>query len=92
MNWRDPKKQLPKAGDKVWLLLPPHKPRGSLIDSAMSVEIVCGEVCHYGHIVRVENNDELGQGNVAWLLQGESEFEENALYWLPLNEMNLPKE
>lgn len=92
MNWRNPKKQLPKAGERVWLLLPPHKPRGTLNESAMSVEIVCGEVYYYGNTVRVENNDELGQGSIGWLLQGESQFDEKALYWLPLQEMNLPKE
>jgi hypothetical protein len=90
MKWRNPKNELPKDGQKVWALLAPRKNRGSLMDSMMSMQIVCGETSHAsdGSSCRVDNGDELGQGNISWYLTGRPDYaEETVLAWLPVEEM-----
>lgn len=92
INWRNPKKELPSEGELVWVMLEPHKNRGSLLASTMSIEIVCGEVSYGrdGSCV-VFNHDELGQGNIGWLLnESKYHWETKAIAWIPINEMTLP--
>lgn len=97
MNWRNPKKELPKQDQKVWVMLEPHKERGSLQESAMSIQIVCGEVCHgtYGDTKEkyciIENYDELGWGSLSWKLAGaEDGTIAWVIAWLPVEEMVYP--
>jgi hypothetical protein len=98
MNWRDPKKQLPENNQLVWIMLEPHKRRGGLLESAPSIEIVCGwaNTCNSRArlVCRIENMDELGSGGIGWFL-GElpNDFGYNESYgiaWLPVEEMPFP--
>jgi hypothetical protein len=76
MNWRDPKKELPYQGQRVWVMLQPHKERGSLLESAMSIQIVCGEAFYPStdpKSLEIQNWDELGQDAIGWSFE-ESEF------------------
>lgn len=93
MKWRDPAKELPVDGQTVWVLLAPHKDRGSLLKSAMSMEIVCGEVYSNENVIRVENMDELGMGSIGWYLVRPDNFiydESYGIAWLPVEELPLP--
>jgi hypothetical protein len=95
MNWRNPKKQLPEENQKVWVMLEPHKRRGGLLESAPSIEIVCGEAFFYGqNLCRVDNYDELGMGNIGWNLgKLPDDFIYNESYgiaWIPVEEMPFP--
>ena len=89
MNWRNPKEELPKDGHTVWVMLEPHKDRGSLQNSAMSIEIVCGEFNKASGLV--ENYDELGLGAIHWALSGDDEGRGTAIAWLPVSEMWYPR-
>lgn len=92
MNWRNPKKDLPKDRQMVWIMLSPHKDRGGLLKSAPSIEIVCGEF--YSDDNRVENYDELGMGAIEWQLGGKIDYSrgfEPAIAWLPVEEMVYPE-
>lgn len=94
MNWCNPKENLPTDNQMVWVMLEPHKNRGRLLDSSPSIEIVCGWTSHDNDgSCRVENEDELGLGNISWYLvsKGKSYSEYNAIAWLPVNEMVLPR-
>ena len=94
LNWRNPEKELPTDGQRVWVMLEPHKDRGSLFASAMSIEVCCGEVswCNEGVECRVFNVDELGLGDISWVLRGELDgYDTRAIAWLPVDEMPLPK-
>ncbi len=96
MNWRNPKEELPEDDQLVWVMLEPHKNRGSLLESALSIEIVAGYVCYSNNLknVVVNNNDELGMGAVCYHLKYDIEdyYPENiAIAWLPINEMEFPK-
>ena len=93
MRWRDPKQELPKEGQTVWVMLAPHKDRGSLRDSVMSIQILCGETSYArdGSSCRVDNGDELGRGNISWYLQNCPHYEDDeVIAWLPVEEMPLP--
>lgn len=89
MNWRNPKKEFPEPGEVVWGLLDPHKQRGSLLESAPSMQIICGWADLDGSIMRIENADELGFGNIEWSSE-DNNSTEKIIAWLPLNEMPLP--
>ena len=94
MKWRNPKKELPKDGDIVWIMLKPHKDRGSLINSSPSIEIVCGwAYSNSKGAVIIDNNDELGMGSVMWdlrLPEGEYTIHGLAIGWMPVEEMIYP--
>jgi hypothetical protein len=91
MNWRNPKKELPKQFQKVWVMLQPHKDRGSLLDSAMSIQNVCGEASYStdGGFLEIQNNDELGQGFIGWSFENSifSEYQPIAIAWMSVEEM-----
>lgn len=94
MNWRNPRKILPEDGQIVCVMLEPHKNRGTLKGSAMSIQIVCGEVeYNTGEgAPRVNNYDELGMGNVCWTFQKDPHpYEERIIAWIPVEEMVFPK-
>ena len=101
MNWRDPKIEMPRQGQYVWLYLRPHKDRGSLIKSAASTQIVCGEVAYYSYgdfgerYCVIHNYDELGSGSISWhlgLLPDEYSYnQEDGIAWIPVEEMSYPK-
>lgn len=95
MNWINPRYSLPKEGQTVWVMLYPHKERGNFLNSAMSIEIVCGEVSfsNDGTSCRVENCDELGMGAVSWYLKAPEDFrygEPLGMAWLPLEDVPCP--
>lgn len=94
MNWINPDAALPKQGETVWIMLYPHKERGNFLNSAMSIEIVCGVVGFTSDgLCRVENYDELGMGGVGWYLTIPEDFdwsEPAGMAWLPLKEMPCP--
>jgi hypothetical protein len=94
MNWRNPKEVLPEQGQLVWVMLEPHKDRGSLLESAPSIEIVCGWAFRYDDVCGVDNNDELGLGGISWYLTKSKNkylnFEAGAMAWMPVEEMPLP--
>lgn len=98
MNWRDPKKQLPEENQTIWVMLEPHKRRGGLLESAPSIEIVCGEAFTRSFAgtsyCRVNNYDELGMGGIGWNLgKLPDDFTYNESYgiaWLPVEEMIFP--
>lgn len=98
MRWRDPKTELPDQDQIVWVLLAPHKPRGTLRESARSIRIVCGEANFYPQgVCVVESYDELGTGNEAWVLRFRrgndcDPYRDQALAWMPVDEMLLPEE
>lgn len=87
MNWRNPDKQLPEDGQVVFAMLEPHKVRGGLLDSAASIQIVCGWVDFGGPSCVLENNDELGMGAISWNFDGDYP---DILAWLPVEEMSFP--
>jgi hypothetical protein len=90
MRWRKPEDELPGEGQRVWVMVSPHKDRGGLWESAMSIHIVCGETSYSADrtTCRVDNGDELGQGNVSWYLAGNLYDEnERAIAWMPVAEM-----
>lgn len=97
MNWRYPNKELPYQGQKVWVMLEPHKERGSLLDSAMSIQIVCGEAS-YGAAdptsLEIQNYDELGLGGIGWSFidyrkddEDYGDYQPRAIAWIPVEEM-----
>lgn len=93
MKWRNPKKELPKQNEKVFVMIKPHKDYGSLKESAMSIQIFCGETSYSNDdsSCRVENADELGQGNISWYLNGKPDYEENVVIaWIPTTEFHFP--
>lgn len=98
MRWRKPKEELPKEGQKIWVMSLPHKYRGSFLDSAMSIKIYCGETSYAddGSSCRVENGDELGQGNRAWYFyatQKHADYmyvDDWIMAWMPVEEMVAP--
>lgn len=96
MNWRDPRSELPFQGQRVWVMLEPHKDRGSFLDSAMSIQIVCGEACYSndGKFLEIQNYDELGQGGIGWSFAEQRKDDEEygnyqprATAWIPVEEM-----
>lgn len=96
INWRNPKEELPNDGDVVWVMVEPHKWRGSLKDSAKSIMIVCGEVCfsRTNNDCVVQDYDELGWGTQSWFLRASSYGhyrKEMAVAWLPFEEMPIPE-
>jgi len=98
MNWRNPKEELPKQGQRVWVMLAPHKDRGSLLESAMSIQVVCGEASYStdGKLLEIQNNDELGEGAIGWSFEDylkDSEYgdyQPKAIGWVPVEEMFPP--
>ncbi len=91
MNWRNPSNELPPVNSTVWIMLEPHKERGTLLDSARSIQILCGEVWAFGKYLHVVDNDENGRGSQHYILRGEPDhYEEHVMAWLPLEEMPLP--
>ena len=93
MNWRNPEKELPKNNSVVWIMLEPHKDRDTLLDSASSIEIVCGWASTHEGICRVDNMDELGSGGISWYLTLPEDFRYDESYgmaWLPVEEMLFP--
>jgi hypothetical protein len=89
VNWRNPDQELPAEGQLVFVMLDPHKWRGSMLDSAASIMIVGGWYRHG----RVENNDEIGEGSQCYLLnpKDESSYYSRAIAWIPVEEMAFPK-
>jgi hypothetical protein len=97
MKWINPQDSWPKNEQPVWLLLEPHKERGSLLDSAMSVLIVCGVAYNHPKLneCRIENYDELGLGGIGWSFYKNDDCMHNhdngrPIAWLPVQEMILP--
>lgn len=96
MRWRNPAVELPEQNQKVWVMLEPHKERGTLLESAEAIEILCGETEWRPDMeeCRVTNGDELGYGNLAWYLASDIEandpYRRYAMAWMPVEEMPLP--
>lgn len=92
MHWRNPQKEKPELNQIVWVMLYPHKNRGTLKESAPSIQICCGWTCFSSSgNWRVENMDELGLGGISWEpYQDFSMADSIILAWLPLDEMSLP--
>jgi len=91
MRWRDASKEMPKCGQKVWVLLHPHKVRGDWLDSAESIQILAGEACETGNGMEVDNGDELGLGGICWKFEYDySTVYEHIRGWMPLEEMIYP--
>lgn len=91
MNWRNPKKELPEDDQIVWCMLKPHKDRGNLLESAPSIEIVCGWVTETQTGIIVDNADELGHGCISWYLTKHPDgYGSDVLAWLPVTEMIFP--
>ncbi len=95
MNWINPKLKLPVHGQLVWVMLEPHKIRGSLLQSAPSIQVVCGwvQTCNDGEVI-VSNYDELGSGGISWVLVQHPEdpdyYSQEAIAWMPVEDMPLP--
>lgn len=91
MNWRNPKKELPKENQTIWGMVEPHKWRGSMLGSACSIQIVSG--LYWSG--RLENNDEYGCGSIGWNLDPKKHsFHGDSgiiIAWLPIEEMPLPE-
>lgn len=90
MNWRSPKMSLPESGQTVFVMLAPHKDRGDLLSSAMSIQIVCGVATYSqdGKQLEIQNYDELGMGNIGWSFGINSDSDEpRAMAWVPVQEM-----
>lgn len=91
MNWRNPKDELPIQGQKVWVMLAPHKDRGDLLSSAMSIKIVCGEASYSrdGKRLEIQNYDELGEGSIGWSFKRGSQYDDSelAIAWVPVQEV-----
>jgi len=88
--WRDPSQELPAPDQKIFAMLNPHKVRGSLLDSACSIQIISG----WYHMGRIENYDEYGWGSQAWKLDprlGPCDDQEEAIAWIPVEEMPFPQ-
>lgn len=72
----------------------PHKHRGdTLLESARSIEIKCGEFLWSYEGPVVENCDELGGGWETWGIyerEYESGLEANLIAWMLVEEMPLP--
>lgn len=72
-------------------MLAPHKERGSLLDSAMSIQIVCGEASYSrdGKLLEIQNYDELGQGAIGWSFEDSefNDYQKRAIGWIPVEEM-----
>lgn len=97
MKWRNPKEELPKQDDVVWVMLKPHKWRGSNEESIQSIQIVCGNVNIYENgDVFVLNHDELGLGSQCYELflakdsERDSVYNDFAVAWAALEDMGLP--
>lgn len=94
MKWRSIKEELPKEGEVVWVMLEPHKDRGTLLQSAQSIQICCGEVrfMNPGSLdFEVQNNDELGLGAIAWTNSGGC-YGDPILAWMSVEDMPLLEE
>lgn len=94
--WRDPKIELPPDRAKVWVMLRSHKERGGFFESAMGIQIVCGEAYYHKDGCWVENFDELGYGSIKWHLDdGKMDLcahdEECGVAWIYIEEMPVPK-
>jgi len=89
IKWRNPKKELPKDNQEVFVMVEPHKNR------LTSVQIVAGWASTAEDYCYVDNSDELGMGSVCyWLKEKEKDnggFEERAIAWVPLNEIPYPE-
>ena len=92
INWRNPKVELPKAGQIVWVLMQHWKK-----EYGQSIEIYCGEVSvsrDFSEII-VMNNDYIGAGSASWVLfrvGDDCDYDDCniAKAWLPVSEMALP--
>ncbi len=90
LKWRNPKKDLPKVGEVVWVLMEHWKKEG-----ALSCEIFCGEVevSNDGKQISAYNNDYIGSGGVRWTIWQSEDFEypsdSPAKAWLPVDELNI---
>lgn len=98
MKWRNPEKELPEDNAIVWVMMAPHKYRGSFLQSAASIIIQCGTVNYSndGKTVFVDNCDEQGLGSVCWCLKQPCNpenyrYEDIAIAWLPVDEMIYPE-
>lgn len=90
MRWRNPRKEFPENDQIVWCLLDPHKKRGSLLESAPSIQIVCGWVSVEGlKKFSVSNADELGYGDINWSTEY-NDYSEEIIAWMPVEDMVFP--
>lgn len=90
MKWRNPKEELPKHDQAVYVMLKPHKWRGSMRESAASIQIVAG--WYWSPLV--ENIDEYGFGSLGYILDPatkEDGHKDRAIAWVPAEEMPLPE-
>ena len=92
MNWRNPSKELPKQGQKVWVMLEPQKGGGwsaaSPEESMRSIQILCGEASsHDDTSCRMEKDTERGGGTITWNSEGDST---RVTAWVPIKEMMIP--
>jgi hypothetical protein len=104
VSWRDPRVELPYDGQVIFVMIEPHKKRGSLRESIQSIMIVCGQWRSFSPekfpnfidrpkgFGRIENMDEYGWGWQSWFFSchDESKSSDNAIGWIPVEEMPLP--
>lgn len=90
MNWRDPKKELPKEGEIVAVLYQHPKKH-----KYMSSQIMFGEVewAHDKSSCRVDSGDFTGQGlwSVYLKVSEEDYCDDIGIAWLPAKEFILPQ-
>lgn len=92
-NWINPAYCLPKDGQKVWVMLSPRQNRGTFLNSAMSIQIVCGVAAVYEDRCAVRNWDELGLGSILWHFKAPEGYnfdEPIAMAWIPVEDMPAP--
>lgn len=85
MKWKNVN-EIPDDDQLIWCMLNPHKKRGSLLQSAASIQIVCG----WYRDGSVENADELGSGNITWSFSDFNGYEEHVIAWMPVHDLILP--
>lgn len=90
MSWKNSKKDLPKEGDWVAVLIEPHKGR------VTSTQVLFGVVeMHDCGCVTVDNDDELGLGCVQYMLYEKDDCNymhdrEHAVAWMLASDFPMP--
>lgn len=86
--WRDPRKELPKVGQIVWILEQHWKAEG-----AQNCEIMAGEVClGENNKLFILNNDYVGSGYLTWAFPEDEVLDGNHIAaWAPAEDSILPE-
>lgn len=88
IRWRNPKKELPKQDEKIWVLMQ-HPSKGT---GELCCEIVGAEAQHTGDEVTAWNNDDLGLGLQIYTFKDDGGYPDNvAIAWCPFEELPGPE-